>query len=100
MVQWFFFNNDRSRLLFSKALITGSEGTPYENGCFEFDINFPSNYPAYPMSISLTTTGGQTVRFNPNLYNNGTVCLSILNTWHGTPEERWIPQTSTLLQVP
>lgn len=29
------------------------------------------------------TTGGGTVRFNPNLYKNGKVCLSILGTWSG-----------------
>uniref|UniRef100_A0A915KFV2 UBC core domain-containing protein n=1 Tax=Romanomermis culicivorax TaxID=13658 RepID=A0A915KFV2_ROMCU len=45
------------------------------------------------------TTGNGTVRFNPNLYNDGKVCLSILNTWHGSPEEKWNPQTSNLLQV-
>jgi baculoviral IAP repeat-containing protein 6 len=45
------------------------------------------------------TTGGGTVRFNPNLYNDGKVCLSILNTWHGRPEEKWNAQTSNLLQV-
>lgn len=39
------------------------------------------------------------VRFNPNLYQDGKVCLSILNTWHGRPEEKWNPQTSSLLQV-
>lgn len=31
----------------------------------------------------LKTTGGGTVRFNPNLYANGKVCLSILGTWSG-----------------
>lgn len=41
----------------------------------------------------------QQVRFNPNLYNDGKVCLSVLNTWHGRPEERWNPETSSLLQV-
>ena len=27
------------------------------------------------------------------------VCLSILNTWHGRPEEKWNSQTSSFLQV-
>ena len=49
--------------------------------------------------INLQTTGNQTVRFNPNLYHDGKVCLSILNTWHGRPEERWNGQTSSFLQV-
>ncbi len=39
------------------------------------------------------------MRFNPNLYNCGKVCLSLLGTWSGTAAcEKWSP-TSTLLQV-
>lgn len=34
------------------------------------------------------TTGGGSVRFNPNLYSTGHVCLSILGTWQGPP---WTP---------
>ncbi|XP_065681736.1 uncharacterized protein LOC100214758 isoform X1 [Hydra vulgaris] len=94
-----FLRCDNERLDVMKVLITGPEDTPYENGCFEFDIYFPAEYPSSPMSVNLKTTGKQTVRFNPNLYNDGKVCLSILNTWHGRPEERWSPQTSSLLQV-
>lgn len=104
-------------------MITGPADTPYMNGCFEFDIWFPVDYPNSPMLINLETTGNHTVvfvfhlivilsqfemlqsficiqvRFNPNLYNDGKVCLSILNTWHGRPEERWNPETSSFLQV-
>ena len=49
--------------------------------------------------MNLETTGNRTVRFNPNLYNDGKVCLSVLNTWHGRPEEKWNAQTSSFLQV-
>ena len=49
--------------------------------------------------MTIQTTGNSTVRFNPNLYNTGFLCLSILNTWPGAPEEQWIPNHSTLLQV-
>jgi len=45
------------------------------------------------------TTGKGTVRFNPNLYNCGKVCLSLLGTWRGGPNEKWNEKTSTLLQV-
>src|SRR5437660_876991 len=34
------------------------------------------------------TTGGGRVRFNPNLYADGKVCLSILGTWTGPA---WTP---------
>lgn len=83
----------------SQVLITGPCDTPYGNGCFEFDVYFPPDYPQSPMQVHLATTGRHTVRFNPNLYNDGKVCLSVLNTWHGRPEEKWNPHTSSLLQV-
>ena len=49
-------------------------------------------------NINLMTTGGGSVRFNPNLYNCGKVCLSLLGTWSGSSEERW-NKDSTLLQL-
>ena len=88
-----------SNLQNMKALIIGPKDTPYENGCYIFDLFIPHNYPEVPPKISLQTTGGGTVRFNPNLYNNGKVCLSLLGTWSGEGGEKWNPNTSTLLQV-
>jgi len=49
--------------------------------------------------VNLQTTGGGTVRFNPNLYACGKVCLSLLGTWSGANGETWNKDTSTLLQV-
>ena len=67
---------------------------------FVFDIFFPDKYPHVPPLIKLTTTGAGTVRFNPNLYNDGKVCLSLLGTWHGgDASEKWDPARSTLYQV-
>jgi hypothetical protein len=39
------------------------------------------------------------VRFNPNLYADGKVCLSVLGTWASRYSEAWIPGTSTMLQI-
>ncbi|XP_068153762.1 baculoviral IAP repeat-containing protein 6 isoform X3 [Drosophila tropicalis] len=94
-----FVRCDTDRLDIMKVLITGPADTPYANGCFEFDVFFPPDYPNLPMLINLETTGRHSVRFNPNLYNDGKVCLSVLNTWHGRPEEKWNAQTSSFLQV-
>ena len=60
------------------AMITGPFETPYEGGLFHFFVRFPPNYPFSPPRVKFLTTGGGTVRFNPNLYQNGKVCLSIL----------------------
>lgn len=82
-----------------QALIMGSNGTPYGHGAFLFDIYFDENYPNGPPKVNLTTTGNAKVRFNPNLYSCGKVCLSLLGTWRGNASENWDPKLSTLLQV-
>lgn len=46
-------------------------------------FRFPRDYPLRPPNVQLKTTYGNTVRFNPNLYENGQVCLSILGTFSG-----------------
>lgn len=33
------------------------------------------------------------------MYNCGKVCLSLLNTWTGHKNEKWLPGVSTILQV-
>jgi ubiquitin-protein ligase len=91
-----FVRCDEARQDILKALIIGPEGTPYANGCFEFDIQLPPTYPDSPPMVKLVTTGGGRVRFNPNLYADGKVCLSLLGTWSGPS---WDPKVSTLLQV-
>jgi ubiquitin-conjugating enzyme E2 Z len=64
------------------ALIVGPKYTIYEDGYYLFDITYPSNYPLQPPKLKFLTNDGN-VRFHPNLYRNGKVCLSILNTWRG-----------------
>ncbi|XP_064470606.1 ubiquitin-conjugating enzyme E2 Z-like isoform X2 [Ornithodoros turicata] len=51
----------------------------------------PPDYPIQPPRVRLMTTGYGSVRFNPNLYRNGKVCLSILGTWAGPA---WSPAQS------
>lgn len=38
-------------------------------------------------------------RINPNLYEEGKVCLSLLNTWTGRGNEVWDSKSSSILQV-
>lgn len=84
---------DRLDLL--RVLIMGPDDTPYANGCFLFDVQL-HDYPNRPPRVKFLTTGRGTVRFNPNLYADGKVCLSLLGTF---PGPGWIPGESTLLQV-
>ncbi|KAJ6485001.1 ubiquitin conjugating enzyme family protein [Mycena vitilis] len=91
-----FLRIDETRVDVIKALITGPEGTPYYNGCFLFDIFLGPNYNQSPPSVKYMTTNGGKYRFNPNLYADGKVCLSLLGTWQGPG---WVSGRSTLLQV-
>ncbi|KAH8177504.1 ubiquitin-conjugating enzyme domain-containing protein [Sarocladium implicatum] len=72
-----------------KALIIGPHETPYEFGFFEFAIRFPRDYPSSSPNVQCVTTNGGRCRFNPNIYSNGKVCLSILGTWRGERGEEW-----------
>ncbi|ORY19734.1 hypothetical protein BCR34DRAFT_551599 [Clohesyomyces aquaticus] len=85
-----------SRLDVMKFIIVGPRGTPYENGLFEFDLFCTPNFPYESPKVKFRTTGNGTVNFNPNLYADGHVCLSLLGTWDGEP---WRPAQSTILQV-
>lgn len=91
-----FVRHGESRLDVMKCVIVGPEGTPYENGMFEFDIFCPPTFPKHPPEVCFKGTGGGAHGINPNLYADGKVCLSLLGTWSGEP---WKPGESTLLQV-
>ncbi len=80
-------------------IISGPKDTPYHNGLFEFHAYFPDKYPSTVPNVLLKTTDNGRVRFNPNLYSNGKVCLSLLGTWSGEKGESWIPEISTFFQV-
>ncbi|BBH01791.1 ubiquitin-conjugating enzyme 25, partial [Prunus dulcis] len=71
-------------------------GYSYHDGLFFFDVFFPSGYPNAPPNVYYHSGG---LRLNPNLYNCGKVCLSLLNTWTGNKNEKWLPGVSTMLQV-
>lgn len=90
---------DEQKFTLWRALIFGPEDTPYSGGCFLFDIYFPTTYPQSSPKVQIRTTGGGKVRFNPNLYACGKVCLSLLGTWSGGAGETWDPNASTCFQV-
>ncbi|KEH31070.1 putative aminoacyltransferase, E1 ubiquitin-activating enzyme [Medicago truncatula] len=84
------------RMDLMRAVIVGASGTPYHDGLFFFDICFPPEYPNEPPMVHYNSGG---LRLNPNLYESGKICLSLLNTWTGAGSEVWNPGTSTILQV-
>ena len=62
-----------------EATIIGPEKTPYENGVFKLEINFPNNYPFKPPKIKFITR-----IFHPNINRYGNICLDIL-------DKQWSP---------
>ena len=68
--------------IFNLVLVIGQKDTPYYGGFYLFDFKFPETYPFQPPKVEYCTQApSNNVRFNPNLYTCGKVCLSILNTW-------------------
>ena len=80
-----YYVHDDEDMLKGYALIMGPSDTPYFGGAFFFEFNYPTDYPHSPPSLKYCTNGDG-IRFNPNLYTGGKVCISILNTWRG---EQW-----------
>jgi ubiquitin-conjugating enzyme E2 Z len=90
-----YYMHDDSDILKGYALIIGPENTPYFGGNYFFEFLFPADYPSSPPLIKYCTNGDN-IRFNPNLYTNGKVCVSILNTWRG-PQWSACQTISTIL---
>ena len=72
-------------------IIIGPQDTLYENGIFKGKIEFPKEYPHKPPKIYFNCN-----MYHPNIYNNGTVCISILHegidsTGYEQVSERWSP---------
>jgi len=84
--QGIYYVHSDENMFVGYAMIIGPTDTPYADGFYLFKLNFPCNYPHSPPQLTFMTDDRERTRFNPNLYVNGRVCLSILNTWKG---ERW-----------
>lgn len=77
-----YYKHDEEIINKGYAMIIGPKNTPYQYGFYFFKFKFPDNYPFEPPQVTFLTNDGK-MRFNPNLYTNGKVCLSVLNTWQG-----------------
>jgi ubiquitin-conjugating enzyme E2 O len=89
-----------SRLDLLRVLIIGPNDTPYEYAPFVIDFHIPSTYPQTPPEAFFHSWTNGNGPVNPNLYEDGKICLSLLGTWHTDERnESWSPAKSTLLQV-
>jgi len=62
-----------------QATLMGPSKSPYENGLFYLDIDFPADYPYKPPRVRFTTR-----IYHPNINSSGGICLDIL-------KEQWSP---------
>jgi ubiquitin-protein ligase len=71
-----------------KIMFFGPPDSVFHNGIFLFKFNIMDDYPFSVPKVTFLTGGIVNARMHPNLYKEGKVCLSILNTW-GSKE--WSP---------
>ena len=68
--------------------IPGKKNTIWEGGRFQMQMHFTDEYPTKPPTCIFTPA-----LFHPNVYDDGKVCLSIIN-----PTKGWKPST-TIKQI-
>ena len=96
--QGIYYKHDEKDILKGYALVFGPQESLYDSGAYLFEVNYPDNYPHSPPVLKFCTGDGH-VRFNPNLYRNGKVCLSLLNTWRGEGWSACQTITSVLVTI-
>lgn len=83
-----------------RVLIIGPSGTPYALAPFLFDIHLGEKFPYQAPGVFFHSWTNGIGKVNPNLYEDGKVCLSLLGTWSSEKDnEEWIPFESSILQV-
>jgi ubiquitin-protein ligase len=80
--QGIYYIHDDTDMMKGYAMIVGPSDTPYFGGFYFFEFTYPADYPHSPPKVKYCTNGNN-IRFNPNLYCCGKVCISLLNTWRG-----------------
>lgn len=88
-----------SRMDLLRCLIIGPRETPYENAPFLIDLYLPEGFPDTPPTAHFHSWTSGLGRINPNLYEEGKICLSLLGTWSGKNESEQWSEKATLLQV-
>ncbi|KAI8337220.1 ubiquitin-conjugating enzyme E2 7 [Chlamydoabsidia padenii] len=75
-----------------EIMVMGAPDTLYEGGFFKAVMTFPPTYPIMPPTLKFVTE-----MYHPNVYPDGTVCISILHPpgddkyGYEQANERWSP---------
>lgn len=73
---------DGSNLFLWSGHIVGPTESPYEGGLFQLRIEFPTDYPFRPPTVTFVTK-----IYHPNINSAGVICLDIL-------KDQWSPALS------
>ena len=92
--------SDESDLYIWNVFLKGPGETCYEKGIYRAQLSFPEDYPVSPPKLKVLSE-----IWHPNIYEDGSVCISSLHPpgedeMSGErPEERWLPtqNASTIL---
>jgi ubiquitin-conjugating enzyme E2 O len=87
------------RLDLLRVLIIGAHDTPYEMAPFVLDFQFHQNFPRQPPSSFFHSWDQGVGRINPNMYEDGKVCLSLLGTWDSDNKGEGWSKASSMLQI-
>ena len=71
------------------GLVRGSANTPYYQGFYLIKFIFPETYPYEPPKCIHIKFCDK--RQSPNFHDDGTICVSRLNTWNHKDTDRWLP---------
>lgn len=88
-----------SRLDLLRCLIIGPVDTPYEHAPFVIDLHLGPLFPRAPPTAHFHSWTSGLGRINPNLYEEGKICLSLLGTWPGKSETEGWTEKATILQL-
>lgn len=83
---------DEANIYEWEIVVMGPPDTLFEGGVFRARLSFPYNYPVMPPTLRFISE-----MWHPNVYADGTVCISILHEpgedkyGYERPEERWLP---------
>ena len=89
-----------ARLDLLRVLIIGPVNTPYELAPFVMDFHFGPSFPLSPPDAHFHSWTNGIGRINPNLYEDGKICLSLLGTWPADARnEGWSSNRSSMLQI-
>jgi ubiquitin-conjugating enzyme E2 A len=62
-------------LMIWNAKIEGPANSPFENGVFDIELKFDTDYPIKPPSVKFLTK-----MYHPNIYRDGKICIDILQS--------------------